>query len=95
MNTGRKIDDTDRLRYTKQEWLKTPEEMYEIFSDIPEALENTQEIADKVEFYSINHEVVMPEFDTERIWTVDSYRQKYSEEDIINHSHPMNRVEYE
>jgi len=85
LNTGRKIDDTDRLRYTKQEWLKTPEEMYEIFSDIPEALENTQEIADKVEFYSINHEVVMPEFDIPKEFgTVDSYRQKYSEEDIIN-----------
>ena len=36
------------LRYTKQEWLKTPDEMAAIFSDIPEALENTLEIAEKI-----------------------------------------------
>ena len=38
------------LHYTKQEWLKTPGEMAEIFKDIPEAISNTQEILDKVEF---------------------------------------------
>ncbi len=32
-----------RLHYTKQEWLKTPGEMAEIFKDIPEAISNTQE----------------------------------------------------
>ena len=42
MNTDKCIDDKDRLRYSKQEWIKTPEEMAEIFSDIPEALANTQ-----------------------------------------------------
>ena len=31
-----------RLHYTKQEWLKTPEEMATIFEDLPEALANTQ-----------------------------------------------------
>ena len=29
------------MNYTKQEWLKSPEEMYAIFSDCPQALENT------------------------------------------------------
>ena len=52
-----------RLHYTKQEWLKSPEQMYEIFKDVPEALTTTQEILDKVEFYSINHAPIMPFFD--------------------------------
>lgn len=86
LNTNQKIDDPNRkLRYTKQEWLKTPEEMFEIFSDIPEALSNTQEIVDKVEFYSINNKVIMPEFTIPKEFgTIESYQQKYSEEDLIS-----------
>ena len=63
MNTDKCIDDKDRLRYSKQEWIKTPEEMAEIFSDIPEALANTQEIVDKIELYDIDHAPILPEID--------------------------------
>lgn len=60
------------MRYTKQEWLKTPEQMAEIFADIPECLENTLEIANKVEFFKLESAPMMPvfpipaEFGTER-----------------------------
>jgi len=50
LSTGKDLDDPGRMRYTKQEYLKTPEQMLEIFADIPEALENSVEIANKVEF---------------------------------------------
>lgn len=63
INTNHTIDDADRLRYTKQEWLKSPEEMAAIFSDIPEAIINTQEIADKVELYSIDNPLILPNQD--------------------------------
>ena len=63
LSTNHFVNDVNRMHYTKQEWLKTPEEMYEIFQDIPEALENTQEIADKVEIYDIDHDAIMPKFD--------------------------------
>ena len=63
LSTNHFVNDVNRMHYTKQEWLKTPEEMAEIFSDIPEALENTQEIADKVEIYDIDHKPIMPKFD--------------------------------
>ena len=53
LSTGKRLNDADRLHYTKQEWLKTPEEMAEIFADVPEALANTQEIVDKVETYKL------------------------------------------
>jgi len=83
LSTGKKFDDTDRMHYTKQEWLKTPEEMESIFSDVPEALANTQEIADKVEFYALKHAPIMPMFEIpEEFGTVESYKQKFSEEDL-------------
>ena len=62
LSTGKDFNDPDRMHYTKQEWLKTPEEMADIFADIPEALTNTQEIADKVEVYSIDSDPIMPKF---------------------------------
>ena len=63
LSTNHFVNDVNRMHYTKQEWLKTPEEMAAIFADIPEALENTQEIADKVEIYDIDHPPIMPKFD--------------------------------
>ena len=63
LSTNHYVNDVNRMHYTKQEWIKTPEEMAEIFADIPEALENTQEIVDKVEIYDIDHGPIMPKFD--------------------------------
>ena len=63
LSTNNKISEPRKMLYTKQEWLKTPDEMAHIFEDIPEALANTLEIADKVEMYSINHDPIMPKFD--------------------------------
>ena len=63
LSTNHFVNDVNRMHYTKQEWLKTPEEMAEIFADIPEALENTQEIVDKIEVYNIDHGPIMPKFD--------------------------------
>ena len=88
LSTGKKFTDTDRMHYTKQEWLKTPEEMAAIFEDVPEALANTQEIVDKVEIYPLKHAPIMPVFEIpEDFGTVESYKQHFSEEDL--------RVEFE
>lgn len=85
LSTGKDLDDPNRMHYTKQEWLKTPEEMGAIFSDLPEALENTQEIVDKVEAYSIDSDPIMPIFPIpEDFGTEEEYRQKFSEEDLFN-----------
>ena len=60
-NSNKNVDDKDRIRFSKQEWLKSPEEMEVIFRDIPEALSNTQEIVDKIELYDIDHAPILPE----------------------------------
>ncbi|HQM70582.1 MAG TPA: DNA polymerase III subunit alpha, partial [Bacteroidales bacterium] len=63
INTAKDIDDPDRLRYSKQEYLKSEEEMRKIFSDIPEAIDNVAEIIAKVEKYKLDHDPIMPDFD--------------------------------
>ena len=85
LNTGAKISDTNRMHYTREEWLKSPEQMLSIFNDLPEAIENTQEIVDKVEPYSIKSGPIMPIFPIpEDFGTVESYRQKFTEQQLYD-----------
>lgn len=62
LNTNADFNDPNRLRYTKQEYLKSTEEMVEIFKDLPLAIENSLEIAAKIENYSIDSNPIMPHF---------------------------------
>ena len=62
VSTGKTLNDPKRMLYSKQEWMKTQEEMNEIFPDFPEALSNTLELLDKTEFYSIDHDPILPNF---------------------------------
>ena len=83
LNTGKDLDDPDRMRYTKQEWFKTTAEMNELFADIPEALSNTQEIVDKVENYNLNSAPIMPQFPIpEKFGSIEEYEKKFTEEDL-------------
>ncbi len=82
--TGKDLNDPNRMRYTKQEWFKTREEMNEVFADIPEALSNTLEVLDKVEFYSIDHGPIMPFFPIpESFGTEEDIRKKYTKEELL------------
>ncbi len=62
LNTGKDLEDPTRMRYTRQEWFKTQAEMKEVFFDLPAVLNNTLEVADKVERYELNTNPVMPYF---------------------------------
>ncbi len=62
LSTGKKLTDENIMLYSKQEWFKTTAEMNEVFADIPEALQNTNEILDKIEIYSIDHGPILPDF---------------------------------
>ena len=85
LSTGKDLDDPNRMMYSKQEWFKTKAEMNAIFADVPEAMENTVNICDQVEFYSIDHAPIMPTFAIpEDFGTEEEYRRKYTEEDLFN-----------
>ena len=92
LSTGKDLNDPKRMRYSKQEWMKTRSEMYELFADVPQVLAATQEICDKVELYSIDHGPLMPDFpipegyehddDYLRHLTYEGARRKYGEEGL-------------
>ena len=85
LSTGKELNDPNRMLYTKQEWFKTRAEMNEVFKDIPEALANTCEVCNKVEYYSIDHAPIMPNFDIPaEFGTEEEYRRRYSQEDLFN-----------
>ena len=85
LSTGKDLDDPNRMLYTKQEWMKTREEMNELFADVPEALSNTCDICDQVEFYSIDHAPIMPTFAIPADFGTEAeYRQRLTEKDLFD-----------
>ncbi len=85
LSTGKDLDDPNRMLYSKQEWFKTRQEMNDVFPDHPEALENTLDILNKVETYSIDHDPIMPFFPIpEDFGTEDDVRRKYTEKQLYD-----------
>ena len=84
LSTNKTINDPNRMRYSRQEWMKTTQEMNVIFGDIPEALGNTLEIADKVTLYDIDSAALMPVFEIDTSFAYeDEYRQKYNAKELM------------
>lgn len=84
LNTRKDIDDPNRMRYTRQEWFKTTEEMVALFSDMPQVIENTQEITNKIEEYQLDSDPIMPVFPIpEEFGSIDDYRERYTEKMLI------------
>ena len=57
-----KFADENRLVYTGEEWLKSGDEMAELFADRPELISNTLEVADMIEDYHIDQPPDIPLF---------------------------------
>ncbi|MBN2100405.1 DNA polymerase III subunit alpha [Candidatus Dojkabacteria bacterium] len=74
INTGKRLEDEQRLtRETDEFYLKSPEQMEELFQDIPEAIENTQKVTDMCEVFDLGFEDwVFPEPPIP-----DSYKKDY------------------
>jgi DNA polymerase-3 subunit alpha len=68
-------------KYSKEQYLRSEEEMCELFSDIPEALENTVEIAKRCNVTVRLGEYVLPDFPTEGL-SIEDYLVKVSEEGL-------------
>ncbi len=63
LNTDpRNQESESSLMYSGYEYLRSPEEMAQLFADCPEALENTLRIAEKVESYTLERPVLLPHF---------------------------------
>ena len=85
LNTGKDLDDPNRMRYTMQEWFKTTAEMNELFADVPEALSNTMEIVGKCEQYDIENGPIMPNFEIPEEFGIEAdYRARLTEQDLFD-----------
>ena len=85
ISTQSDFDDPTRMHYSKQEWLKSPEEMAALFADLPEALANTQEVAAKVETFDIDSDPIMPMFPIpESFGTEQEYRQRITQQELFD-----------
>ncbi|MBQ2728538.1 MAG: DNA polymerase III subunit alpha [Alistipes sp.] len=86
LSTGKDLDDPKRMRYSKQEWMKSTAEMAAIFGESdPEAMQTTVDICNQVELYSIDHAPIMPEFEIPvEFGTEADYRARLTEEDLFN-----------
>lgn len=82
IQTGKLISDEKRLRYSGTEYLKSAAEMRELFRDhlddetISEAINNTLEVADKVQPYNIMGEPRLPQYPVPKGHTADSYLEE-------------------
>ena len=83
LTTNSPVNDPKRLRYTQQEYLKSEEEMLELFPDHPEAIANTLEVVSKIDSFQIDRPHVLPKYniDEEFLANIDVYLEKYA--DII------------
>lgn len=69
LQTNADINDKNRFRFTDDNnelssefYLKTPDEMAELFKDLPETLDNTNEIVDKVESIKLKSDLLLPHY---------------------------------
>jgi DNA polymerase III alpha subunit len=82
--TGKTMDEFSKTNTLQFRWLTCRKYMCELFSDIPEAIANTMEIYDKVEFYDIRHTPIVPTIDIpngfgdEKIGKEDAYLEYLS-----------------
>ncbi|MDX2097377.1 MAG: DNA polymerase III subunit alpha [Leptolyngbyaceae cyanobacterium bins.59] len=89
IQTGKLISEEKRLRYSGTEYLKSAEEMAQLFRDhlpddvIQEAIANTLEVASKVdENYGILGEPRIPDYPIPDGYTADSYLEKVAREGL-------------
>ena len=77
IQTGKNILEEDRLKFQGQEfYLKTSEEMYELFKYVPDAIENTAKIAEMCSLEFNFGQVHLPAFDVPEGYTSDTYIRK-------------------
>ena len=79
IQTGKLITEEKRLRYSGTEYLKSAEEMAQLFRDhlpqdvVDEAIANTLKVAAKIEAYQILGEPRLPDYPVPRGYTADEY----------------------
>jgi DNA polymerase III subunit alpha len=74
IQTGKTVEDSVRLKFSGEEfYLKSQEEMYELFKYIPEAIENTSKVAEMCNMDFVFGQVHLPEYEVPEGYNSNSY----------------------
>lgn len=101
IQTASTLEEESRMRFpTKEFYLKSPEEMRDLFPNLPQALENTQKIADRCQVDLEFHKLHLPHFDLPEGYTNVEYLRELAEEGIASRYQTItqeikDRLEYE
>ena len=101
IQTGKTVNDEDRMRYEKgQFYLKSPEEMEALFPYAKEALENTNKIAEMCNVDIVFGERKLPKYDVPDGYDSFSYLKMLCEKEVVNRYPEVteeisNRLQYE
>ena len=88
IDQGRVLEDQSRQRdYTDQQYFKTQEEMKMLFKDLPEAVNNSVEIAKKCNFGFENIDHALPAFATPGNYSIDEYLTQQGLEGLAELAH--------
>ncbi|MBR1626103.1 MAG: DNA polymerase III subunit alpha [Bacteroidales bacterium] len=100
LSTGTTINKESKLLYSGEEYLKTPDQMAELFKDVPQAIENTREVANKIEEYELERGPILPVFDIPlEFGKIEDYYEKFPlnavRDDILDQLVKRNKVSCE
>ncbi len=101
IQTGKLISEDNRMRYSGTEYLKSAEEMKQLFRDhlpddvISEAIATTVEVADKVEPYQIMGEPRIPNYPIPSGHTADTYVEEVAWQGLLERLNRKSRNEVE
>lgn len=83
INQGRVLDDSRRPKdYTNQQFFRSTEQMQALFADLPEALENTVEIAKRCNLELSFGKSFLPDFPVPESMTMDAYFTQLAEQGL-------------
>lgn len=83
VGTRKLISDDKRMKMGGDDYyLKSGQEMAELFHDLPEAIENTSKIADKCNVEIKTGQLIFPKYEVPKGETIDSYFAKYSHQKL-------------
>ncbi len=84
IQTGKKLSDTDRLKMKEEEyWLKSADEMYELFSYAPQAIENTLKIAGRCNLVIEKNVLHLPKIEINTPLSHEDYLEMLCLEGVI------------
>ena len=92
LQTGKTMSDQYRMRYPSDEYyFKSPEEMSELFRDIPQSIENTLKIAERCELEIDFDKLNFPDYPVPEGYTLESFLTEQTNKGLDERFHEMTK----